>query len=61
MPLYRHPVVQSLKWKVRIRQCLDLDNDKPPVLRNGEQIDDVAFLANEARDLRVDMPNVYGW
>src|SRR5207247_3559116 len=58
MPFDRDPIIQGLKWKIRIRCRLDFNNDEPPSSCDREQIDDVPFLTNKAGDLWVDVPNI---
>src|SRR5213083_605567 len=60
MPLDRDPVIERLERKVRVRCRLDFDHHQPAFLRYRQQVDNVSFLTHEARNLRIDMPNVNG-
>src|SRR5437879_11958067 len=60
MPLHRDPVIERLERKVRVRCRLDFDHHQPAFIRYRQQVDNVSFLTHEARNLRIDMPNVNG-
>src|SRR5438093_218311 len=58
MPLDGDPVIQCLKWQLRIRRCFDLDDHEPALGCDAQQINNVSFLANEARHLGIDVSNI---
>ena len=60
MPFHRDPVIERLERKVRVRCRLDFDHHQPAFIRYRQQVDNISFLTHEARNLRIDMPNVNG-
>src|SRR5207247_10214598 len=60
MPFDANPVIQRLKRQIRIGRCLDLDYHEAPIGCHAQQINNVSFLANKARHLRVNVPNING-
>src|SRR5437867_4477238 len=58
MPLYGDPVIQSLEWQVRVCRRLEFNDHQSAVTRHGEQVDHIAFRADETRNLRVNVLNI---
>ena len=53
MPFDSQPVIECLKWKIRIGRCFNFNDDQSSGCRDCQQINNAAILAHETGHLRI--------